>query len=256
MTIATNYSNSTGPQCLNCGMCVQSPGEPAKAGGVTINYPALMFSPAASRAKTLVSLVRAQVLTGTEADCGLNSSDSLANYDPVSCSWRTCQLSLFEAQPPLLPRLPKWGTWGHGVLYQQPTPEPATDGSDGGVSRGWMTPKASDAMMGQTARTSGRPKEMSTHLQCQVNCEEEAGMWPTPTVDDHKQGMRDSGEYYSLTREAREWATPNASDATGTHGGRQTRSLRTDTHQERGHLNPAWVEQMQGYPLGWTELED
>jgi hypothetical protein len=32
----------------------------------------------------------------------------------------------------------------------------------------WSTPKAGDAVMGMTARTSGRPIEKSTHLQTQV----------------------------------------------------------------------------------------
>lgn len=43
----------------------------------------------------------------------------------------------------------------------------------------WPTPKASDAVMGMTARTSGRPIEKSTHLQTQVGLQE-AKLWPTP----------------------------------------------------------------------------
>lgn len=64
-------------------------------------------------------------------------------------------------------------------------------------AREWMTPQAGQC--GSTARTSGRPLEMSTHLQAQVTVAEKA------------------------------WATPSAGDAQGTTGGGQGRSLRTDT---------------------------
>lgn len=47
------------------------------------------------------------------------------------------------------------------------------------------------------------------------------------------------------------WKTPVAADATGSHGGNNHRSLRTDV---AGQLNPTWVEWLMGFPIGWTEL--
>jgi len=53
-----------------------------------------------------------------------------------------------------------------GRLYFQLAPSiRRTDGIESGF---WPTPKASDAIMGMTARTSGRPIERSTHLQTRV----------------------------------------------------------------------------------------
>ena len=48
------------------------------------------------------------------------------------------------------------------------------------------------------------------------------------------------------------WATPNAADKQGSHGGAQGRSLRTDTHGMGGVLNPEWVELLMGLTPGWT----
>ena len=42
-----------------------------------------------------------------------------------------------------------------------------------------------------------------------------------------------------------------AAAATGTTGGKNHRSLRTDV---AGQLNPTWVEWLQGFPIGWTDL--
>lgn len=51
------------------------------------------------------------------------------------------------------------------------------------------------------------------------------------------------------------WATPNAADSQGSHGGGQGRSLRTDVRQlQKGPLNPEWVECLQGFPPGYTDI--
>lgn len=104
------------------------------------------------------------------------------------------------------------GEWG-GALREQgsSTPEPALECCSGL----WATPKASDSIVGATARTSGRPLEKTTHLAAQVH------LWPTP--------------------ELKRWSTPTASDCRGvTRGGRDP-------------LNPDWEECLMGYPVGWTD---
>lgn len=47
------------------------------------------------------------------------------------------------------------------------------------------------------------------------------------------------------------FTTPCAADATGSTGGANHRSLRTDV---AGQLNPTFVEWLQGFPIGWTDL--
>lgn len=88
----------------------------------------------------------------------------------------------------------------------------------GAVIQMWPTPKASDAEMGMTARTTGRSIEKSTHLQTQVYLKEM-------------------------------FATPTAGDAQGSSGGNMRTSLRNDVS---GQLNPDWVEWLMGLPTGWT----
>lgn len=80
------------------------------------------------------------------------------------------------------------------------------------------------------------------------------------------------------------WSTPSSADCKGSHGGGQGRILRTDIHDlvrmwptphrncsngagehgdggrniqtaVNGTLNPDWVECLQGFPLGWTDID-
>jgi DNA-cytosine methyltransferase len=55
--------------------------------------------------------------------------------------------------------------------------------------------------------------------------------WPTPTTRDHKDGTSGNGR------------TDILGQAVG-------------PTKENGSLNPAWVEYLMGYPLGWTDLRD
>lgn len=98
------------------------------------------------------------------------------------------------------------------------------------AQRMWMTPKARDADFG-TPSTSGRSREMSTHLGTQVAAVE--GLLPTPQVSvgrnntaNRKPGSKHSpGEtIYDLAYRA---------------GGGTLK------------LNPDWVSRMMGFPDGW-----
>jgi hypothetical protein len=90
--------------------------------------------------------------------------------------------------------------------------------------RMWPTPKASDAVIGMTARTSQRTIEKSTHLNTQVYLAEKAKMWPTPNARDHK----------GKTTWENQPCLPNAAG---------------------GQLNPEWVEILQGFPPGWLDID-
>ena len=119
---------------------------------------------------------------------------------------------------------------------------------------------------------------------------------PTPKATDATHGgpnQRDSRGNYALpgaVHHREMWATPNAADAIGSHGGGQGRSLRTDIYNLKRNLfatprvrdyrtgqaerwdNPArsrnlndqvggklsviFVEWLMGYPAGWTDLKD
>jgi DNA (cytosine-5)-methyltransferase 1 len=94
-------------------------------------------------------------------------------------------------------------------------------------------------------------------------------MWATPTAaisqgssagnPNREKAGRD------LRQDVRMWPTPTANeDAAGTPNGKMQRQLgnhpdiRGNTPEEwkRGSLNPAWVEWLMGYPVGYTDLNN
>ena len=155
----------------------------------------------------------------------------------------------------------------------------------------WPTPKASDAVMGMTARTSGRPLEKSTHLQARVHCAE---MFPTPRAADAEKGTRSPegtmkemsrGHGMDLPSHVQIFPTPtvsgnhNRKGASGKAGDGLATAVKllpaptangaknnaAPSQKKRhsdalnvtagGSLNPAWVEWLMGFPIGWTDLE-
>ena len=99
-------------------------------------------------------------------------------------------------------------------------------------------------------------------------------MWPTPTVagctiaSEKRINLLTAGKTtftsnqgvhggvsnlreHVLARTKGLWPMPCASNAQGTHGGENGRSLRTGG---AGKLNPEWVEWLMGFPIGWTGL--
>jgi DNA (cytosine-5)-methyltransferase 1 len=86
---------------------------------------------------------------------------------------------------------------------------------------------------------------------------------PTPTVNgnNNRKGLSEkSGD--GLGTFVRMWSTPQASDyrSPNINPGAQGKSkqLPQSSHalpaQAGGSLNPDWVEWLQGFPPGWTEL--
>lgn len=91
-----------------------------------------------------------------------------------------------------------------------------------------------------------------------------SGIWPL-------RGTLQNGNAYALpTSEHRIseigcsfWPTPTATDAKAsgsahltTESGRHTGTTLTDAavRGKGGHLNPAWVETLMGFPMGWTDV--
>jgi hypothetical protein len=92
-------------------------------------------------------------------------------------------------------------------------------------------------------------------------------------VDDAHNVTRASGAFQSLTREVREWPTPDSSprgsralDLVAENGksvsrraSGQRRGIDLETSvqssQAGGSLSPDWVSWLMGLPVGWTSLE-
>jgi hypothetical protein len=71
-----------------------------------------------SRVRTCLSLDDVPGLQASAADYGLTTPVSLASYDPVSSSWRTCQGCLFEAWEQFSATWPRSGTTRNGTAYR------------------------------------------------------------------------------------------------------------------------------------------
>lgn len=139
----------------------------------------------------------------------------------------------------------------------------------------WATPNTMDALpprsaeatmrVATTARAHAhRPsnlREQIDPLTCAVY-EAARGLLPTPTQRDSKGAnsmqhllqpatpgnKRHRGQLANVVKLL---TTPCAADATGSTGGGNHRSLRTDI---AGQLNPEFCEWLMGFPIGWTEL--
>jgi hypothetical protein len=112
------------------------------------------------------------------------------------------------------------------------------------VQENWPTPKARD-WKGESQRGTDAPGDALMNM---VN-------WATPRGEDSQCAGAHHGKPDSLHAQTKAtWATPASADCIGATGGGQGRSLRTDTAQSPGQLHPDWVETLQGYPVGWTDV--
>jgi hypothetical protein len=153
----------------------------------------------------------------------------------------------------------------------------------GEFCRFWATPKASDAITGTTARTSGRAAEKTTHLAVQVH------LCPTPRAVDGAKGQRtregaereaNRGHGIDLPLFVQLFPTPTThgnhnrkgssaksgdglatvvkmlSNSTASEPKDLQREAKNDAAEaSKGSLNPAWVEWLMGFPEGWTDLD-
>ena len=120
----------------------------------------------------------------------------------------------------------------------------------------WPTPTASEA----TGPGRGKARQGGPNLRTEV-----AAQWPTPTASEganrntkrcpshgKTHGKVLAGEVnHRATPTARDWKSGAASEETLA---RNSRPLSEQVGAvQPGRLNPAWVEQLMGFPDGWTE---
>ena len=145
--------------------------------------------------------------SGMIGGSGLSSPESFANYDPDTCSWRTCQGCLLEGWATYSETWPPSGTMRNGKVYQRPALVPRTS-----VTGSSLLPTAT-ATANQLCPSM--QKKWASHRRI---------LWPTPRQFMHKDSTTDRGK-------------SNLGEVVG------------------GQLNPMWVEWLQGFPLGWTEVD-
>jgi len=170
-----------------------------------------------------------------------NSSESYAWYNPDTLSWRTWQRSLIEGWTSFSGNFTKQGMMQNGQLYQQVLWEPLIADQDGGSL---PTPTASDVeggvakdvqyKNGNFFRVNDKGERWGVKLRDAVS------ILPTPTARDYK----DSGENMNYKKAAEKGRLPSVIvESRSTQTGKDT------------NLNPHFVEEMMGYPIGWTDLK-
>ena len=84
-----------------------------------LNQPQLMSFAGGSHARTLATRESKPGLTESEADCGANTSESFAQYDQKSSSWKTSQRCLFGDMAEFSETWPRAGTMRGGKCYRR-----------------------------------------------------------------------------------------------------------------------------------------
>ena len=157
---------------------------------------------------------------------GRISSELLGTWDPASCTWKTCQLSILfqgtDGQHLAAPWLDNWPNSGmvlNGMLYRRPTPGRPIFGNVGGL---WPTPCARDHKdVGENTNYEALAKKGK--LSGAVN-------WPTPTSKEQCGSVEKWGERRAAARlehnngngfgmpldiAVQQWPTPRVSDTEG-----------------------------------------
>ena len=152
-------------------------------------------------------------------------SDSFAWYDQSSLSWKTWQRSLVMGWESYLESWPRQGMTANGCAYELVMWEAPTAEIVGGLL---PTPIASEAIEQKV-----KFKQGGTPLL--------AALLPTPTARDYK----DSGPNMNYKKAAKKGRLPGVIV--------ESRSNKTGNDT---YLNPRFVEEMMGYPIGYTEVQD
>ena len=232
-----------------------------------------MSSPEAFHVRTLVQQVSKKVSQKKPDQVSFtNSSESYAWYDQDSLSWKTWQRSLITDWTSFSESFPKQGMMQNGQLYQQVLWGLVIKEADGGSL---PTPTASDVeggvakdvqyKNGNFFRVNDKGERWGVKLRDAVS------ILPTPTARDYKDGswksVKNCKHKTTLGRKIHlVLPTPTAHEHKATaqentsQSGQMLSSIarRGELSTQIGKdmfLNPAFVEEMMGYEVGWTDLK-
>ena len=194
---------------------------------------------------------------------GKTSPESLAKYDPATCSWRTFQVSLEGDLVPYSDPFPYSGSMRSGAFSPRQPPELPTCENDCSY---WPTPTVMDPSYSPD-QFKERMKKLGGNRRG-VYLSDAVRYWPTPMASDAKgvRYQRDRGDKNgtsrpSLAMAVRLWPTPTARDCYErgftAEGKRNSPALNRAVMKspDGGRLNPRWEEWLMGWPIGWTKLE-
>ncbi len=219
-------------------------------------------------AKTSAWQERAPASRASDPACGWKWPESSVKYDPAGCSWKTRQHSLLGGLIEFSETWPRSGLMLDGECWELPRLEPITNATASGL---WAIPRASCGERGGgdlLQQVKGNPSPSGRYKV------------PTPTAwDATRQASKDTTNLFQtstgivqrrnadgtssncgLVDTAINLPTPGANDwksGTGWDAQKQKENGHSPQlrHLSGGQLNPAWIEWLMGWPLGWTELE-
>jgi hypothetical protein len=135
-------------------------------------------------AKTYQPQAMETELMGSDLASGHSLQGSLARFDPVSFTWKTVQLSLFEDLEQSLETWPRWGLMLHGVCWELTSPVLTTGETESGLL---PTPLATDWKGGTTAARKDNGKLRFDQWRDYIKLE--YGMtYPHPTHSELRMG--------------------------------------------------------------------
>jgi hypothetical protein len=187
---------------------------------------------AASRAKTSVWPAKVPVSKASGADYGEKCAESLARFDPASCSWKTRQLSLFGGELESLANLPDWGMTARGELWPLTMSEHLTSANGFGYL---PTPVKADGGQGTIISERDEYYITGTGMPRKINAAGTDGS-------------------VGLSRLAGLLPTPNCGDAKNPGGNQNQNDLTKLAKHPGKRLSPLFSEWMMGWPIGWTDI--
>ena len=113
----------------------------------------------------------------------------------------------------------------------------------------WATPQASDHIEGVRTGVKSPQKCLGRDLKM---LEEKQKKWPTPSARDHK--GTNSIEHIMGNTASKRGHMGQLPNAILKDGLADQENPNTSGKNQGQHLNPNWVEQLMGLPVGWTDL--
>jgi len=181
-------------------------------------------------ARTSVWLGNTLGLTDKKAPCGSTWRESSVRFDLNSFSWKMHQHLFAEDLPESSVTLPKWGMMRDGVLWERIMSPLPTNGKECGL---WPTPRVGgEENLDTVVERKGWKAGIKHNLLAAVQHRE---IFPTPRARDWKD-------------------TGTVPPSRVNDPGKDTLGQRIARKLPGGKLNPAWVEWLMNWPIGWTDL--
>jgi hypothetical protein len=217
-------------------------------------------------AKTSAKPERVPAWLAADRACSTNCSESFAWWDRATSCWKTSQRSLTEGWTTFLERWPRQGLMRNGHVFRQRLWVPVISATGGGAL---PTPKASDGERGRDnarARPDAKGRELATVVRDQMLPTPNAGLFndgespdswmarrkriKAKGINGNGMGMPLSIAAQLLTPTANDWKGRTNWEAAERHGPQRLPDCLPTG--KATYLNPSFVEEMMGFPIGWT----